>query len=102
MLSSPTPRVDPREPLWAKSVHRGDPRSRPRCSSDRGDAVAAVAEVAVLAQSEGDATRDLAAEVGEVDDGVDHELRREAVQVDVLLVDGALLVDVGRALVGVL
>src|SRR5688572_24287544 len=55
--------------------------------SDGRDPVAPVAEPAVLALGRRQASDDLASQVREVDHGVDHQLRGQPVEVDVLLVE---------------
>ena len=57
------------------------------------DAVAAVGEVAVLAAGQADAADQVVAQLVGLDDGVDDELRGQAQQVDVGLVDRPLLGD---------
>src|SRR3546814_8411117 len=69
--------------------------------SDGRKTVAAGREVAVLAGRSSQPGDELVAEVAEVDDRVDHQLRCQAEQVDVLLVEAALLLDEGLALRGV-
>ena len=59
--------------------------------SDRGDAVASVAEMPVLGAGALQAANDLVAQVAEVHDGVDDQLGRQAQQVDFTAVDKAIL-----------
>src|SRR4051794_19319519 len=66
-------------------------RSPRRTASDRRDAVAAIAERAILATRQLEPAHHLTAQIREVDDRVDDELGRQPQQVDVLFVDASLL-----------